>query len=83
MEDVCEIDVIIGGEKTQDELYDLVRLEVLNLQNQETDTKIKFLVSGYDSMKGIQELKENELEGYVTFLLFFCVVVHSEINFEI
>jgi hypothetical protein len=70
MEKVCEI-AVIEGERTQDELYDLVTgLEVLNLQNQETDAKIEFLVSGYDSVQGIQELKENELKGYVTFSFF-------------
>ncbi|XP_021917088.1 uncharacterized protein LOC110828572 isoform X1 [Zootermopsis nevadensis] len=70
MEEVWKTGVVMGGERRQDEFKDLVKtLEVLNLQNQDNDAEIEFLVSGYDREQDIQELKENEfkeLESNVT-----------------
>lgn len=72
MEEVWKTGVVMGGERRQDEFKDLVKtLEVLNLQNQDNDAEIEFLVSGYDREQDIQELKENEFKGYVTFTKFF------------
>jgi hypothetical protein len=63
--------VVKQGERTQEELYDLIeKVEDLKLQTQGEDAEIDFFVSLSDRVQALQNLRENELKGYVPLLYY-------------
>jgi hypothetical protein len=65
------------GERTQDELYDLIeKVEDLKLEKQGEDAEISFFLSLSDRVQAVQNLRENELKGYVSSLYYQIFAVY-------
>jgi hypothetical protein len=73
--------VVKRGERTQDELYDLIeKVEDLKLQKQGEGAELSFFVSLSDRVQAVQNLRENELKGYVPSLYYqslLCIISYS------
>lgn len=64
-----------GGQGVQHDVYDLVqKIEDLTLQVQEVDADISIFRKACDKVLAIQEVRENELKGYVIFSVFPCKI---------